>query len=51
MDANVDLNLCELLGIDVEGIALKLAMEDQDSSDMYQRSPASDRLEENEARL
>ena len=54
LDQNVELNLCELLGIDVEGIALRLAMEDEETSDIVQTSQASDHnrnLEENEARL
>jgi hypothetical protein len=54
LDQNVELNLCELLGIDVEGIALGLAMEDEESSDIVQASPASNHnrnLEENEVRL
>jgi hypothetical protein len=54
MDQNVEINLCELLGIDVEGIALKLAMEDETSTDMNQTSPTSDHdrnLEENTERL
>lgn len=29
MGGNVELNLCELLGIDVEGIAYKLAMSEE----------------------
>ena len=54
LDQNVELNLCELLGIDVEGIALRLAMEDEETSDIVQTSQASEHnrnLEENEARL
>ena len=31
--ANVELNLCELLGIDVEGIAYKLAMSEDDAEE------------------
>ena len=53
-DLDLDLNLCELLGIDVEGIALKLALEDDENSDMSPTSPVSEHnrnLEDNEARL
>jgi hypothetical protein len=49
----VELNLCELLGIDVEAIALRLALEDEES-DMNLTSPTSEHeknLEENEQRL
>lgn len=53
-ELDVDLNLCQLLGIDVEGLALKLALEDDQNSDMDPTSPASEHnrnLDDNEARL
>lgn len=55
MEQNVEINLCELLGIDVEGIAYRLAMEEEDTSDIQQTtSPVSEHdrnLEENAMRL
>ena len=53
-DLDVDLNLCQLLGIDVEALALKLALEDDQNSDMAPTSPVSQHnrnLDNNEARL
>ena len=48
--------MCELLGIDVEGIAYRLAMEDEEleTSDIHHTSPVSEHdrnLEENAMRL
>ena len=49
-DSNIELNLCELLGIDVEGIAVKLAMESDMKGDASSEEHNKN-LESNSKRL